>query len=48
MGEWDDGHGLGDLPGDQVELVAFDIGEGRPAGLVSLQVAEPFISGPSD
>ena len=41
MGEEDDGHGLGDLPGDQVELVAFDIGEGRPAGLSSLQVAEP-------
>src|ERR1700732_5086244 len=29
------------LPGDQVELVAFDVGEGRPAGLVGLQVAEP-------
>src|SRR5260370_32516390 len=28
-------------PGDQVELVAFDVGEGRPAGLVPLQVAEP-------
>jgi hypothetical protein len=34
------GHCLG-LPGDQVELVAFDVGEGRPAGLVSPQVAEP-------
>jgi hypothetical protein len=31
-----------DLPGDQIELVAFDVGEGRPAGLVSLQVAEPL------
>jgi hypothetical protein len=30
------------LPGDQVELVAFDVGEGRPAGLVSPQVAEPL------
>jgi hypothetical protein len=30
------------LPGDQVGLVAFDVGEGRPAGLVSLQVAEPL------
>jgi hypothetical protein len=29
------------LPGDQVELVAFDVGEGRPAGLVSLDIAEP-------
>ena len=29
------------LPGDQVELVAFDVGEGRPAGLVPLDVAEP-------
>jgi hypothetical protein len=41
MGDQDDGHGLGDLPGDQIELVAFDVGEGRPAGLASLQVAEP-------
>src|SRR5271169_15688 len=32
----------GGLPGDQVGLVAFDVGEGRPAGLVSLQVAEPL------
>src|ERR1700746_3559284 len=31
----------GGLPGDQIELVAFDIGERRPAGLVSLQVAQP-------
>src|SRR5258707_762300 len=29
------------LPGDQVKLVAFDVGEGRPAGLVGLHVAEP-------
>src|SRR5690349_6627212 len=30
------------LPGDQVELVALDVGEGRPAGLVPLDVAEPL------
>lgn len=32
----------GGPPGDQVELVALDVGEGRPAGLVCLQVAEPL------
>ena len=32
----------GGLSGDQVELVAFDVGEGRPAELVSLDVAEPL------
>jgi len=31
----------GYLPGDQVELAAFDIGQGRLARLVSLDVAEP-------
>ena len=30
------------LSGDQVELVAFDVGEGRPAVLIALQVAEPL------
>src|ERR1700720_2877452 len=30
-----------ELSGDQVELVAFDVGEGRPAGLICLPVAEP-------
>jgi aryl-alcohol dehydrogenase-like predicted oxidoreductase len=29
------------LPGDQVELVPFDVGEGRPARLARLQVPEP-------
>src|SRR5260370_40295168 len=29
------------LSSDQVELVTFDVGKVRPAGLVSLQVAEP-------
>src|ERR1700722_12225699 len=31
----------GGLPGDQVKLVAFDVGEGRPPVLTGLQVAEP-------
>ena len=30
------------LAGDQVELVALDVGEGRPAGLVCLHVTEPL------
>src|SRR5258708_35644962 len=29
------------LSGDEVELVAFDVGEGRPAGRGALEVAEP-------
>src|ERR1700689_2532258 len=33
-----------DLTGYQVELVAFDVGEGRPAVLIELQVAELLIS----
>jgi hypothetical protein len=28
--------------GDEVELVAFDVDEARPAGVVALDVAEPF------
>ena len=34
-----DGHDVAGLPGDQVELVAFDVGEGRPPELVSPDVA---------